>query len=129
MPILFAFVLMVVAVLAAPALADPPKDIDHYLCYRVTAYDGPAGIQVKLQDQFGQMVAHAAKPALLCNPVDKNGEGIQDPAAHLLCYSLTDVEDDPGERKVVTETQFGKTTLTVEGMRNLCLPASKQLAR
>jgi hypothetical protein len=128
MPILFAFVL-ILAVIAAPALADPPQGIDHYLCYQVTAYDGPAGIPVKLKDQFGQMTAHAAKPDLLCNPVDKNGEGIERPEAHLLCYSLTDIEDAPGARKVVTETQFGKTTLTVNGLRTLCVPSSKQLVR
>jgi hypothetical protein len=117
------------ALSAAWAAPTSAQEIDHFLCYQVTAYDGPAGIPVKLKDQFGQMVVHAAKPDLLCNPVDKNGEGIQDADAHLLCYSLTDIEGDPGQRKVVTETQFGKTTLTVKGVQRLCVPALKQLAK
>ncbi|HKY94953.1 MAG TPA: hypothetical protein VJL84_06580, partial [Kiloniellales bacterium] len=64
------------AVWSVPASS---QEINHFLCYRVTAYDSPADIQVKLKDQFGQMVVHAAKPDLLCNPVDKNGEGVEDP--------------------------------------------------
>jgi len=121
--------LVVGALLVASPVSADPKDIDHYLCYRVTAYDGPAGIPVKLEDQFGQMTLHAAKPAMLCNPVDKNGEGIKDREAHLLCYSLTDVEGQPGERRVATETQFGKTTLTLRGLETFCVPAAKELLR
>jgi len=115
--------------LAAAAAEAGPEDIDHYLCYKVTAYDGPADIPVKLRDQFGEMQLHAAKPAMLCNPVDKNGEGIRDPEAHLLCYSVTEVEGAPGEQKVATETQFGKTTLTVKGLQTFCVPASKKLLK
>jgi hypothetical protein len=113
---------------ASPAVAGP-EDIDHYLCYRVTAYDGPADIPVKLRDQFGEMQLHAAKPTMLCNPVDKNGEGIHDREAHLLCYSVNEVEGAPGERKVETETQFGKTKLTLKGLATFCVPSSKKLLK
>ena len=127
MRILARLPLVIVAFLASSAAQAQPEVIDHYLCHRVQAYDGPASIPVKLKDQFGRMAARAGKPQMLCNPVDKNENGIRTPDAHLLCYNLTNVEGAPSERKVLTETQFGKTTLTVRGLEILCVPASKEL--
>jgi hypothetical protein len=118
---------LVVALLAGSAQADGPQELDHFLCHRVTAYDGAADVPVKLKDQFGEVALHAGKPALVCNPVDKNGEGIKNAEGHLLCYSVNKVENAPGEKKVITETQFGKANLSVKGIEMFCLPASKQL--
>ena len=118
---------LVVALLAGSAQAEGPQEIDHFLCHRVTAYDEPEDVPVKLKDQFGTVAVHAAKPAMVCNPVSKNGEDIKNAEAHLLCYSVTQIQNAPGEKTVITETQFGKSNLKVKGIELFCLPASKQL--
>ena len=41
-----------------------------------------------LQDPFGITEGTVSKPTALCNPVDKNSEGIIDPTAHLTCYRV-----------------------------------------
>jgi hypothetical protein len=120
---------LLVALFAGPAQAEGPQDIDHFLCHRVTAYDGAADVPVKLKDQFGEVALHAAKPAMVCNPVSKNGEAIKNLEAHLLCYSVTQIRNAPSERTVITDTQFGKSNLKVQGIEIFCLPAAKTLKK
>ena len=88
------------------------------------------------------------KARTLCNPVDKNGEGIRQREAHLVCYDLknkvsddedSDSRDDDrdsgdddsgGGRKltVFTRDQFGLMKLRVhDNDRSLCVPSSKRL--
>lgn len=71
-------------------------NVDHYKCYRVKLSKGaakfPKGLQASVVDQFQQPKLYDLKrPTRLCTPVDKNGEGIKDPADHLMCYQATPV--------------------------------------
>jgi hypothetical protein len=64
----------------------------------------------------------------LCNPVDKDGEGIINSGAHLTCYRIRKVggdDDDDNDRDVSVENQFGPQLLEVESRRHLCVPSSK----
>jgi hypothetical protein len=57
-----------------------------------------------------------------CNAVDKNGEGITHPGAHLACYSIRAPLSTRPE--VITTDQFGELELDVRKQRSqLCLPS------
>ena len=43
------------------------------------------------------------KPKLLCNPVDKNGEGILNPDGHLVCYRVKNAGGEPRFEGVTVE--------------------------
>ena len=105
---------------------------NHYKCYQILDWGQWDQQGVQLEDQFGKSKAAAIRPYMLCNPVDKNGEGIADKENHLVCYQI---QDDPtGEfervREVEVQNQFGRTTLWV-GVpgETLCLPSKKQLVQ
>jgi len=102
----------------ATPLAAPPV-IDHYKCYRVRG-DRRRVAGVTVEDQFGTGVTDVKKPLRLCLPVDKDGEGIVDQAARLMCYQLK-----PGPRvnqEVFIDNQFGAGSLEVRRARELCVP-------
>ena len=102
----------------------PPPPNDHYKCYRTLQTDGKfAKRDVDLEDQFATTVASVLTPRRFCNPVNKNGEGINDPTAHMMCYRIT--EPRLQRRQVVVENQFGVQTLTVLRAYDLCVPAEK----
>ncbi len=97
-----------------PPPPDPiDHDVDHYKCYKVKVLKNrcendptiacnddddcagdcnrglPVGITASLTDQFNQPKLYQIKAAKrLCTPADKNGEGLQDGAAHLMCYQV-----------------------------------------
>lgn len=58
--------------------------------------------------------------------MDKNGEGIIDPAARLICYQIRNVPGEPGftRRDVDVSNQFGDSALTLIKSRLLCVPSS-----
>jgi hypothetical protein len=95
--------------------------LDHFKCYE--AKGDSLNVAVDLQDQFEvEAGVRVKKPVFFCNPVDKNGEGIRNPTAHLTCYKI----DDGGkERAVVVENQFGRQTLKVKKPTLLCVPSEK----
>ncbi len=110
---------------SAKSLTDPatpltaPPVVDHYKCYRVRG-DRRRVAGVTVEDQFGTGVTDVKKPLRLCLPVDKEGEGIVDPAARLMCYQLK-----PGPRvnqEVFIDNQFGAGSLEVRRARELCVP-------
>ena len=79
--------------------------VDHYKCYQVVpshgASDFPRDLRASVIDQFGQpKVFEVMKPGRLCVAADKNGEGIKNPAAHLMCYPVKPVAGfcDPGAK-------------------------------
>jgi hypothetical protein len=81
---------------------------------------------VTLTDEFGSGSATILRPSHLCNPADKNGEGMIDPTAHLMCYKFVDTERTT--REIVVRNQFGTQTMTVLGaLRTLCQPAQKDM--
>jgi hypothetical protein len=101
-----------------------PSGIDHFRCYGIEG--GPLNRAVSLRDQFGTQQAVVGEPEYLCNPASKNGSGIQNPAGHLVCYELGEV-DPFSERRVSVRDQFGLQTLTVEDPSKLCVPSRKRV--
>jgi hypothetical protein len=79
--------------------------------------------QVTLADQFGATTATVTRPDRLCNPADKNGEGIGEPTIHGMCYRIS--EPAFQHRDVLVSNQFGQQTLTVLSPESLCNPAEK----
>jgi hypothetical protein len=60
-----------------------------------------------------------------CNAVDKNGEGIINPAAHLTCYKVTRPVSVVKPR-VISSDQFGELELSVKRRRTqLCVPSQE----
>jgi hypothetical protein len=72
---------------------------------------------------------NVVRPEAFCNPVDKDGSGINDPTAHLACYKIRDVRGDEFPkfrvRRVEVGDQFGTRSLLLKKTRTLCLPSSK----
>jgi hypothetical protein len=107
--------------------------LDHFKCYKTkqpgTKFDPR---QVVLADQFNTQRVNVVRPETFCNPVDKDGSGINNPAGHLTCYKIRDVRGDefPKFRKqrVEVSDQFGTHTLLLKKIRTLCLPSSKSPA-
>ena len=111
----------------APLATEP---IDHFKCYKVEVTEGtpefPEGIQVTVGDQFTDPpeVFEVEGPKRLCNPVDKNGEGIQNPDDHLLCYKIMQVNLNG----IHVNNQFGPLQLDLEKKgKQLCVPSTKTL--
>jgi hypothetical protein len=67
------------------------------------------------------------KPKHLCLPVDKNGEGIDDPSTLLVCYKAKPARGQPKHAKrtgVTTVNQFGSEQLDTVKEDELCVPSS-----
>ena len=115
--------------------------IDHYNAYEVRseAVIGGGGkkmnelnIDVTLDDQFGTSVLTVKKAKLLLVPVDKNGEGIDDEATHLVCYELKNPAGGRGTQvDVAVVNQFndlvGDQVLEVNKLKMLCVPSTKDV--
>jgi hypothetical protein len=115
--------------LAAPQVAQ--AQLDHYQCYKVRDTKVPAKFLKRkgldqLNDQFGLSVVDVVKIQFLCNPVDKNGEGINDPNAHLVCYKTAKGQKFLKPRPVVeVSTQFQLNRVEPIKAQLLCVPSTK----
>ena len=99
----------------------PPK-ANHFRCYRV-ATDPVEPVGVTLKDQFESEEVRLGTPEVLCAPVDKNEEGMADPAVHLLAYPF---EAGPYAPRVATlDNQFGTFKLRFERAGWLFVPSQK----
>ncbi len=109
----------------APPPLTPPT-IDHFKCYKVArAKARIAGI--KVDDEFGTVVEDIKRPMRLCIPADKNGEGIPDPTSDsLLCYKMRQTSQPffRGVDPIFINNQFGASTISVDHLRELCVPSS-----
>jgi hypothetical protein len=108
----------------------PAAATDHFQCYDAKTAPGTPNFMprdVTLADQFWSRWVTVQKPKALCNPVDKDGEGIHDPTAHLTCYELKEIGGQPPfqRRDVLVEDQFGRLILSVEKAQTLCVPSEK----
>ena len=84
-------------------------------------------VEVDLDDQFiTRLDVRVIKPRHFCNPVDKNGEGISDPTAHLQCYRIKEPRL-PSKPNVIVTNQFGTQRLTVSRAKELCVPSEKDM--
>ena len=121
------------ALLLVPALrtgASPgvgPFDLtaNHYHCYRIIEWDNFQPTDHRLKDQFGLTVPDVIRPALLCNPTQKDTTEIVDPDLHYVCYELL-VPTDPIEHKVLVSNQYGEATVKSFESELVCLPSKKQ---
>jgi Disintegrin len=113
--------------LSPPAEPNPTNNVDHFKCYHVRTTPGterlPRGLTVSLSDQFITSLVELKGPRHLCTPVDKAGEGIKNPANHLLCYKSKSVIR-PGKQTFFTRNQFGPEQLTVIKHGEYCVPST-----
>jgi hypothetical protein len=104
--------------------------VDHFECYKVGVSKGASKfvpvLALPVKDQFGVMTVNVKKPRFLCNPVNKNGEGILDPVTHLMCYQVKQVDLVRFVKKVgvFVNNQFGSEQLDVRKPSELCVPAT-----
>jgi hypothetical protein len=117
-----------------PAPPFTSHEVDHYKCYKVKVTTGtpkfPRDVTTTIGDQFRSLARAFTikKPRKLCTPVDKNGESIKNPAAHLVCYSVRKVAGvTPHQRvnDVRTASQFGDLTIGTVRESELCIPSTK----
>jgi hypothetical protein len=126
--------------LCVPAQKDGvPSELNmnHFKCYKVRRAKGTPKFtprEVDLDDQFETKATTVKKPRLLCNPVDKDGEGIIAPENHLTCYIIKDVAGQPkfSSQQVEVLDQFGDQgvgTFTGDCRRTalLCVPSTKRI--
>jgi hypothetical protein len=114
-------------------LNDPPPPLDsataafldHFECYKVKGAPGVASVTV--EDEFGAGQVRLVKQEQLCVPVDKNGSGIPNPAAKLMCWRshlLSGTLHGPST-PVFVNNQFGPDTLKfVKDADQFCVPSS-----
>jgi hypothetical protein len=111
-------------------------NVDHYKCYKVKVTSGTPklakGITVSVEDQFNSpaKVFTLKKPKHLCTPVDKNGEGIKNPEAHLLCYQAKGASGQPKHVRqtgVRINNQIGLSVFSTTKESELCIPSIKTL--
>ncbi|MGB4336342.1 MAG: hypothetical protein WBJ41_15995 [Chromatiaceae bacterium] len=125
---------------------------DHYQCYWIKLAKGSdfPSRTVSLTDQFEQRLTTVEKPEVLCNPADKNGEGIADPLTHLVAYQIKNAKvcADTGAAcdtkkdcnpdvacaapksepyAVRVENQFGALLLETQKPTQLLVPSAKSL--
>jgi len=110
--------------------------VDHFKCYKAKDLKQPkfAATTVTLVDQFGLIhdddQFELKKPFLVCNPTDKNGEGIQNASDHLTCYKMKgkDGKIDKSLRpKVEAHNQLGTVQLELKKAYVVCVPSSKTI--
>ena len=104
---------------------DPPTPaIDHFKCYRVHGRQRITGINV--EDQFGTLVLKARRPARLCVPVDKNGEGIMHSDRSLLCYYIFQTSSPRFQHTdpFFVRNQFNSYDFTVTRATELCVDST-----
>lgn len=116
-----------------PAAPTPSAlDIDHYRCYKANfkkgfVYNPPTGIDILDQFESATADGRPGNRLTFCNPVNKNGEGILDPATHLTCFRL--LEASSPNVDVAIDNQFGDdqrlTVRRVKASSSLCLPSTK----
>jgi hypothetical protein len=124
----FALVLTTTFGTPGAAAKDPfGGKFNHYQCYRIV--DGGSGLKadVTLRDQFREDAAAILKPVMLCNPVDKNGEGIPNEEVHLVCYEIkVENPDDKTVYGVAIQNQLEEAKYYLKGPEMLCVPSTKK---
>jgi len=99
---------------------------NHFLCRDVKDLKDPKFIKVPgitVADQTGNDVCEAKKPAMLCNPVNKNNEGIPDPTLHYCCYKVK-CTSKPVVNYVISD-QFWVGNIATRKPRFICNPCTK----
>ena len=110
-----------------PQPVGPPSVVDHFRCLRAKNAKGTEkiakGTKIAVVDQFGVRQVEIKKALALCLPTDKNGEGINRPESHLLCYKIKPLIKHKPDG-VQTRDQFGDASFRLKGEVELCVPAT-----
>ncbi len=113
----------------------PPPDptahaVDHYKCFKASVSKGTSKFQrveVLVADQFASPAKRLVlkKVRHLCVPVDKDGEGIRNPAGTFVCYSSRPASGQPKHQKRTAFVNDGFGPGTVETIKEdeLCIPS------
>ncbi len=122
---------------AAKDLVPVATPFDRFKCYRVRKKLGTGYTphDHNVIDQFEDKNMKITKPFLVCNPVSRDGEEIQNPVCHLTCYKVEDVPGQPkfDDQAPIVEDEFytqnvGTNTDVRETCRRsavLCVPSLK----
>ena len=107
----------------------PEACVDHFKCYTTSRVSPPkVGKSVTLTDEFEtNKTDEVSTVATICNPVDKNGEGILHSQVHLVCYHIKDAPPPFAGANVEVDNQFGQETMHVNRATMLCVPSTKQV--
>src|SRR5262249_33484157 len=97
--------------------------LDHFECYELKP-GAFVNLSATVQDQFGTMTEMIRFPHSLCNPTNKNNEGIIDPADHLVGYVVKAPKFTKRTNQTITN-QFGTTMIDVVRPDLLMVPTSK----
>ncbi len=109
-------------------IAPGPIDGDHYRCWEASDPSGASlGIGVTLVDQFQGFDTNVLEPFRLCNPVDKNGEGIRDPDTHLVCYHLEPTGGSLGLAIPIQNQFFSLANIDIDRPFAVCAPSTKSV--
>jgi hypothetical protein len=124
------------SLVSSPTPPNPASHrVDHYKCYKVRVTRGtpkfPDTVFVSATDQFTNTARQfrLKKPRHFCTAVDKNGEGVDNPLIHILCYSAKGRA--PKHQKqigVFVNNQFGPLRVNTIKEHELCIPSSKSLS-
>jgi len=103
--------------------------LDHYKCYQGKDLKNPKFTKTTAtttdQISTGEAV-ELQKVKFVCTPVNKNGEGISDPSAHLTCYQIKANTLSP-RPKLQVSTQFQSSQFQAKKGKLLCVPSSKTI--
>ncbi len=105
-------------------------NIDHYKCYKARTAPGGTGFvqqQLALDDAFESKLTNVIKTDSFCDPVDVNGQGINDPSAQLQCYKIRDAagQQSFASRDLTADDEFGVRPLTAKKAKLLCVPSTR----
>jgi hypothetical protein len=120
-----ALALVAFAVAAPPALGQVALEkANHFLCYAVATQSGGVAPDLVLKDQFGTGKSKRYAARWVCNPVDKNGEGIPNKELHMVCYT---VNPQIPAKPVLTVNQFKEMKFKLGSPGLLCVPSIKKV--
>jgi len=105
------------------AQSSPSGALDHFQCYEVKPafFSSPP---VTVTDRFGTLTETLKFPHSLCNPTNKNNEGIVDPTDHLVGYQTKSPKFIKQTNKTFVD-QFGTLTLDLVRPQFLLVPSGK----
>lgn len=104
--------------------------LDHFMCYKAKSTPGTPKFTpqtVTLADQFESGNAQVKKVKSLCNPADKNDEGINDPDTHLKGYQIKPETAHVPRTNIQVDNQFGTIFVDTIKPDRLLVPTAKSL--
>jgi hypothetical protein len=124
------------SLISSPAPPNPASHrVDHYKCYKVRVTRGtpkfPDSVFVSATDQFTSPARsfRLKKPKHLCTAVDKNGEGVENPQIHVLCYQAKGAPPRHEKRVgLFVNNQFGPEQLDTRKEAEFCIPSTTSLS-